>query len=136
VIATTPSSLEPRKWIGQVIEFYKTKGISHGPVFQSQVDQHIRASELEPKFFEYLEQVQEHRLKLIPENVDVADEFGIYRSFRHSLTSTTVNQGLNKDVIDANNRLRKFEQAGASRPSQSMKDHYTDVKLVLNHLLK
>jgi hypothetical protein len=37
-------------------------------------------------------------------NIDIADEYGIYRSLRCSSTTTTVNQGLNKDVIDANNR--------------------------------
>jgi len=47
-----------------------------------------------------------------------------------------VNNGLHKDVIDANNRRKKFEQAGANRPAQSMKDHYTDVKLTLNQLLR
>jgi hypothetical protein len=35
VIATTPSDIESRKWIVRVIKFYQTKGITHGPVFQS-----------------------------------------------------------------------------------------------------
>jgi hypothetical protein len=70
---------------------------------------------MEPKFFERLEQVQEIRPDLISENIDIADDYGIHRSFRRGSTSVTVNQGLNKDIIDANNRWRKFEQAGASR---------------------
>jgi len=58
-LATTPSGLEPRKWIGRVIELYKAKGITNGPVFQDRFSHHIKAGRLETKFFEWLEQVQE-----------------------------------------------------------------------------
>lgn len=136
ILSTTPSGLEPRKWIGRVLEFYRYKGITHGPMFRNRFNQRIKAGDLEPKFLERLEQVQETRPDLIASHVDIADEYGIYRSFRRGSTSTAVNQGLSKDIIDTNNRWRKFEQAGASRPSQSMKDHYTDVKLILNQLLR
>jgi hypothetical protein len=50
VRAITPSGLEPRKWIGRVLDFYRTKGESHGPMFRNGVGQKIRNSDLEGKF--------------------------------------------------------------------------------------
>jgi hypothetical protein len=44
----------------------------------------------------------------MPPDADIADGYGIYRSFRRGSTSTAVNTGLSKDIIDANNRLQNF----------------------------
>jgi hypothetical protein len=48
VIATTPSGLEPRKWIGRVTEIYRCRGVTHGPMFCNRFGQRIKASDIEP----------------------------------------------------------------------------------------
>ncbi|MFN9978286.1 MAG: hypothetical protein ACK53Y_00140, partial [bacterium] len=63
---------------------------------------------------------------------DVYEEFGILRSFRRGATSETANQGGPPDVIDANNRWQKVMKSGASHPSLSMREHYTDVRMTLD----
>jgi len=50
-------------------------------------------------------------------------------------TSEAVNNGVLPDQIDANNRWRKMHQAGASQPTLTMREHYTDLRLTLSHLL-
>jgi hypothetical protein len=67
---------------------------------------------------------------------DISEEFGIYRSFRRGATSEAVKAGVSPEVIDANNRWQQMQHAGASKPAITMREHYTDVRLTLNHQLK
>ncbi len=92
--------------------------------------------DFEPRFFDHLEQVQISRPELIPPTDDVSEEYGIYRSFRRGSPSEATNKGLPPEVIDANNRWRKFHQAGASRPTLAMREHYSDIRLMLNQFLR
>jgi hypothetical protein len=90
---------------------------------------------LKPNFISQLEHIQEMKPELIAANVDVEEEYGVSRSFRRGATSEAVNNGVKPDVTDANNRWRKMNQAGASRPTLTMREHYTDVRLMLKHRL-
>jgi hypothetical protein len=118
------------------LDQYAIQGIVSGPLFRTRDGQRIKINTLEPLFFDRLEQVQSNRLDLIPDSVEVAKEYGTFRSFRRGSDSVAKNQGLLPDVIDDNNRWRKFERAGASQPSLPMRDHYADVRLLLNQLLR
>ncbi len=107
---------------------YAIQGIVSGPLFRTRDGQHIKTNTLEPLFFDLLEQVQSNRPDLIPENIEVTEDYGTFRSFRRGSDSEAKNQGLPPDVIDDNNRWRKFDRVGASQPSLPMRDHYTDVR--------
>lgn len=96
IIATTPSGLEPRKWIGRLLTLYRERGINHGPIFCNRLGHRINASDIEQKFLERLEMLQEARPDLIPDGIEVAEEYGIYRSFRRGSTSTAVNPRVKK----------------------------------------
>jgi hypothetical protein len=45
------------------------------------------------------------------------------------------NRGVPPEVIDANNRWQKVEKAGTSQASFTMREHYTDVRILLDKLL-
>jgi hypothetical protein len=136
IVDKTDRGLEPRKWIGRLLRSYEEKGIKHGPLFQSQDGARTRAGDLEPKFFERLEYIKEISPHLFTSDEDISEEYGLHRSLRRGATSEAVNAGVPPDVIDANNRWRKMNRAGSSRPSMTMREHYTDVRLTLNHLLR
>jgi hypothetical protein len=51
IVDVTKSGLEPRKWIGHLIELYKERGITHGPLFRNSSGQRARAGEFEDKDF-------------------------------------------------------------------------------------
>jgi hypothetical protein len=123
-------------WIGRLLALYKSYGVFSGPTFRNSRGLKIKAGDMEPVFFDRLEQVQASRPDLIPTSDDVVEDYGIYRSFRRGSTSEATNQGLPPEVIDANNRWRKFHRAGASRPTLQMRDHYADVRLTLKQTLR
>jgi hypothetical protein len=134
-VDVTNHGLEPRKWIGRLIHLLQNKGFRNGPLFRSAQGQRLKANHFEPDLISKLEYIQETKPELIPVNVDVKEEYGVSRSFRRGATSEAVNNGVKPDAIDANNRWRKMNQAGASRPALSMREHYTDVRLTLKHRL-
>ena len=95
-----------------------------------------KAGIYEDQFFQRLERTQEERPDLIPKGTVVSEEFGIYRSFRRGATSEVSNRGVKPDVIEANNRWRKVENAQGKKPGLGMREHYTDVRIILDQLLK
>jgi hypothetical protein len=136
IVTQTRSGINNKIWVGRLLEWYKARNISTCPLFRNSQGQRIKASDVEPTFFDRLEQVQEMRPDLICDSDAVSDEYGIYRSFQQGSTSEATNQGLPPEVINLNNCWRKFYQAGASRPSLTMRDHYSDVRLTLNQSLR
>jgi len=136
IVTITASGIDNKLWIGRLLEEYSKMNISNGPLFRNKMGLKIRAIDFEPQFFDRLESIQSLRPDLIPPTDNVSEEYGIYRSFRRGSTSAATNNGLPPEVIEANNRWRKFHQAGASRPSLSMREHYADIRLTLNQSLR
>jgi len=87
-------------------------------------------------FMKHLEEVQDCTPVLLDPEIWVSEEYGIYFSFRHGSTSTSMNKDLPAEVINMNNRWRKIEQAEGKQALMVMQDHYTDIRLVLNWLLR
>jgi hypothetical protein len=132
VVDVTSHGLEPRKWIGRLLRIYRDRNVRNGPLFRDERGQHLKAAYFEPKFHDRLEAVKLAKPHLMSSVEDVVEEYGVSRSFRRGATSEVENQGLPPGVVEANNRWRKINQAGASRPSMSMREHYTDVRQTLN----
>jgi hypothetical protein len=130
------SGVNNRLWLGRLLDEYKKLNINSGPLFRSKMGTRLKAVELKPRFFDRLEHFQATRPDLIPSSDDIPEEYGIYRSFRRGSTSEATNKRLAPDIIDANNWWRKFNKGGASTPSLSMREHYADVRLMLNQSLK
>jgi len=132
VVAVTNHGLEPRKWIGRFIALIQERGIHNGPLYRDPMGGRLKASYFEPRFFDRLEYVRIQKPQLMPGVEDVVEDYGVSRSFRRGATSEVVNQKLPPEVIDANNRWRRMEQAGASHPAMVMRDNYTDVRQTLD----
>lgn len=136
IVSVTSRGLRPRLWIGRLLDLYQEKGVNHGPLFRRMDGQRCKATDFESQFFERLEFIKITKPVLMGNTDEISEEYGVSRSFRRGATSEAVNAGAPPDVIDANNRWRKFNQAGASRPTITMREHYTDVRLTLNQRLR
>jgi hypothetical protein len=108
IVPVTRSGIDNQKWISRLLALYREKSITNGPLFRNRSGSKVKALDFEPMFIDRLEQVQATRPDLIPSSDDVVEDYGIYRSFRRGSTSEATNQGLPPEVIDANNRWRKF----------------------------
>jgi hypothetical protein len=133
--AETRSGLKVRVWIGRLLDKYRAMGIFNGPMFRTSAGQPMKAGSMEEEFFARLEKTQEECPDLIPKDVVVTEEYGIYRSFRRGATSEATNRGVKREVIEANNRWRRVEKAEGKHTSSPMYEHYTDVRLIIDQLL-
>jgi hypothetical protein len=58
IVTITCSGIDNKKWIGWLLDFYKNRSISNGPVFHNSQGTRINALDYESMFFDWLEQVQ------------------------------------------------------------------------------
>ncbi len=86
-------------------------GITHGPLFRYSAGLSLKASEMEEDFFARLEKTQDEHPELIARKVP-------------------------KKVIEVNNIWHKINQAERRQAGLDMKDHYTDVRLIIDHLIE
>ena len=129
----TFSGLEPRRWIERAISWCHRLGHYHGSLFFDIISgTRFKQSAFEVDFIRRICVVQDRRPDLIGAGVNVEDEYGISRSIRRGATSRATDLGLPPHVINANCRWRAEETAGATNPSLTMHDHYTDVRLTIN----
>ncbi len=136
VLASTPGGLHPSRWVRRVLDQYEQKGIVHGYMFRNENGTKMKCKELEQKFHERLETIQERRPDLLGSEVDVVEEYGVSRSFYQGATSEATNRGAPPDVVELNGQWRKSLKSGASRPNVTIREHYIDVHLTLNRLLE
>lgn len=134
--AETRSGLKVRLWVGRLLEEYSLRGITRGPMYRTTDGSPIKARAYKEAFLLRLERTQAERPDLTPRSTVVSEEYGIYRSFRRGATSEATNRGVKPDVIEANNRWRKVENAEGCKAGLEMREHYADVRLILDQLLR
>jgi hypothetical protein len=135
--AVTASGLEPRMWVGRMIEWYEKKGISRGPVFRDlETGKTAKASLYEVDILMELVAIQKFDGGIISETVDIYESYGVSRSFRRGSNTHATNQGVSEAIINHNNRWSMVERAKGRTPSLGMQQHYSDVLLMLSALLK
>jgi hypothetical protein len=66
----------------------------------------------------------------------VLEDFGLSRSFRRGATSEAYARGIDRDDVDLTNRLKTFEGAKGKRPRMAMRDHYSDIQLLIPALIR
>lgn len=134
--AETATGLKPRVWVGRALEILKRMGHTHGPVFRLPDGSRARAGSYEERWMDRLLEIQHTKPQLIDASLDVIEEYGIYRSFRRGATTHAQNQKVPAEVVDANNRWRRFERAGTRKPKLPMRELYTEVLQLLPTLLQ
>ncbi len=131
VLVSTPRGLEPGKWVHRVLESYAQHNIRSGYMFRNVDGTKLKIKTMEPKFLDRLCEIKMARRDLIDPEVEVSEDYGVSRSFRWGGTLEATNQGAPPQVIALNGRWRKSNQSGASKPNVTIREHYTDIRLVL-----
>ena len=118
-----------------MIEIRQEEGRSNGWLFQTEDGRKRKGSEFEEDLHIVLETVQK-TTSYIDDNVNIREEYGIFRSLRRGATTEAHNQGVPDTVIEMNNRWRKIERAKGKKASLTLSQHYTEVKQAVQVLLK
>ena len=136
------SGIEYKRWMLRMIESYAHFGVTTGPVFRlAKVDgqgrvRRSQVGDLDPPFHDLLKRVQERWPRVIHPSVKVQDEYGLRRLGRRGSTIQAQNQGVLREVIEANNGWRKHMQSKGMLPNMSMVERYSDAKASVTTLIK
>jgi hypothetical protein len=91
-----------------------------------------RTADFEDEFINLLEGLKTFRPGLFEPGIDVAEAYSsLFRSLRQGSNMEAVTNKVEPEIIDMNNRWRKFERARGRMPSLSMQQHYTQMQGVL-----
>jgi hypothetical protein len=90
-----------------------------------------KIGDFESDFVARMVQLQIARKNLFEPGVDIAESHSLFRSLRRGSTTEAVKNRVDQDIIELNNRWRKFDRARGVKPSLGMKDHCTEIKLML-----
>ena len=134
--AVTESGLEPRKWGLRVISGYQHFGISSGPIWRNKKGKQGKISDWEGPILDKIKEVQDSHPTLIDPSVVVHDEYGLSRSFRRGSNTHLRNKNLVnvQDIVEDNNRWRKFDKAQGRMPGMGMSDYYTEIRQAMPRL--
>ncbi len=135
LIATTRSGLNVKTWVLRLIEVCRANRQLRGPAF-ADGNGKVSVSWYEREILERFQAVQQRRPDVIPADVLVLEEYGLNRSFRRGATSEARARGTDKEDVDLANRWRTFEGAKGRRPRMAMRDHYSDIRLLIPALLR
>jgi len=111
LIAVTKSGLQVKVWVQRLIEVRQAGRHVHGPAFADPRTGNVPVDWYGREILERFQHIQSWRPDLIPADVQVLEEYGLSRSFRHGATSEARARGTDKDDIDLTNCWRTFEGA-------------------------
>ena len=133
----TTSGIAAGMWTERFLDMWlKAGGKKRGFAFADEKGRPKRYSEFDAEFVERVKEVQDTRPNLFPHGVNINDSYSLRRSPRRGSTSEAQNRNIPGEVVDMNNRWRKVERAGAKAPNMTMRQHYTEIELMLPTLIK
>ena len=134
---TTKSGRCLGEWFERIRKLYKEEGVVTGPLFRNETKvRRASIAEMDVPLHALLREVQRKFPNLIPDNVRIEDSYSMYRSTRRGATSEALNQKIPKEVIEANNRWRKYARANGLTPGMSMMERYSDAKASVPTLIR
>lgn len=131
----TKSGFKVRMWVERLVRTLMNEGKRDGPAICDKEGYLLQTSKINAEFREQLAIVQVYRPDLIKATVNVFEIYNIRRSLRRGSTSIAMRERVSQPIIDLVNRwsIREYSR-GKSRGS-SMRDYYTEIKLVLHTIL-
>jgi hypothetical protein len=132
----TKSGIKIGAWMKRALEAYEEMGIVNGPLFRKNVGgARARVADLDMLFWDVLTRVQDSYPHIISPAVMVQEEYSVMRSLRRGATSHAQNCEIRKEVIETNNRWRKYDRARGMTPGMSMFERYSEARASLETLV-
>jgi len=135
-VSITASGFKARYWVERICKILMEENKQSGPAICHPSGRVIKAMEMDDEFHSQLERVQEKRPDLIPANVEVREDYSVFRSLRRGSTSRVGEVGIPDPIADLHNRWRKIEVGGGQISSSNMRANYTELRLTKKVRLK
>ena len=131
----TKSGFQVRMWVERWLRILMSEGKRDGPVMCNKNGYLTESGLVNREFREQLAIVQSTRPDLIKPNMDVFELYNIRRSLRRGSSSIARRERVDQDIIDLVNRWSVTENSRGRSRGYSMRDYYTEIRLVLHTIL-
>jgi hypothetical protein len=136
LVARTKSGIEVKRWILRLVGVRDEAGITNGPAFCDSFGNVAKTKIYENAILERFCVIQRQDNSPIPRDVNVYDDYGVSRSFRRGSCSEARARGVDDRDVDCTNRWRNHENARGRKPRRAMRDHYSDIEILVPALLR
>lgn len=127
----TRSGIQAGVWADRLAEVNRRRGRERGPLFRNKRGLRAKIGDFESNFLDRMLRLKMTRPSLFEPGVDIIESYSLFRSLRRGSTTEAVKNRVGQDIIDLNNRWRKFDRARGMKPALAMRDHYTEIRLIL-----
>ena len=134
-VNVTKSGFKVRMWVERMVRTLMNEGKRDGPAICDKEGYLLKASKMNSEFREQLAIVQARRPDLIKSTLDVFEIYNVRRSLRRGSTSIAMREKVPQSIIDLVNRWSVREYSRGRSRGSSMRDYYTEIKLVLHTIL-
>ena len=131
----TKSGFKVRMWVERLVRILVNEGKRDGPAMCDADGYLIDSGMINREFREQLAIVQTNRPDLIKVSLDVFELYNIRRSLRRGSSSIARRERVDQQIIDLVNRWSVRENSRGRSRGSSMRDYYTEIKLVMNTIL-
>ena len=118
-----------------MLRILMNEGKREGPTICDEDGYLLKSAQINLEFRQQLAIVQNFRPDLIKETINVFDIYNIRRSLKRRSTSIAMREKVPQPVIDLVNRWSIRENSRDRSRGSSMRDYYTEIKLVLHTIL-
>jgi hypothetical protein len=131
----TRSGIKIGLWVHRLVLHFQSIGVTKGPILRvnrrSAKGVRGKITDFDPDFHKYLARLQARWPKVLDPSIDVQTECSLRRAMRRSSTNEARNQGIPKDIIEANQRWRTVERARGKAPSVGLLEHYSEARCLV-----
>ena len=123
-------------WFTRLMNMQVAGGVCKGPLFANNAGKRMSIAEMDVLFHELFRLIQNHNPSVIPDDVNIEEEYSVFRSLRRGATSESQNAGIPGDVINPNNRWKAFYWSKGINPNLSMMEYYSNADVLAPTLIK
>lgn len=134
-VNVTKSGFKVRMWVERLIRTLWNEGKKDGPAICDKEGFLMESGIVNREFRDQLAMVQISRPDLIKPNLDVFELYNIRRSMRRGSSSIARRERVDQTIIDLVNRWSVRENSRGRSRGYSMRDYYTEIRLVMHTIL-
>ena len=133
LVNVTDSGLEIRKWVDRLTALlaFEQRNLVIGPAICDSQGAVLSLRDLNLEFHKVLGEIQKEKSELLPPDVEIAEHYNVYRSFRRGATTRAQEQKVPSSVIEMNNRWRKVQNNQGNLPRLPMNQLYLEITQIM-----
>jgi len=136
----TSSGINVKGVLNRLIEFKRSANQIHGPAISNCEGKILSAKLVDDIIHESLIEILETAPDLFPPTIvsseKILTSYQCFRTFRRTSATRATEQGVSSSDTDVVNRWKTNEGAKGKRPNVSMRQHYTQLDLLLQPFLR